>query len=584
MTSDAPGGSGPTIFRQHILLIAVLAATAIVYAVTLQFGFVYDDLGQIVTNPAVQSWRYFPDYFRANVWMQQTPVGNYYRPVFLTWLLLNHTLFGLHPAWWHLTTVLAHLGATALVFLLALRLTSDRKIAAVSALLFGLHPVHLESVAWISGVTDVLLALFLIPAFLAYLNFREREHGGRWLAVSVGLYALALLTKETGVVLPALIAAYHLLCPEEKFGKRVARAAVGVLPFVAVTAVYLVLRAAALRGLAHTMVPLPGNIGWLTIPSVLWFYISLLVAPLRLSAFYDTPYITHVSWRYFVGPLLGVAAAAALVTIAWKKWRSPVAAFAAAWMVVPLLPVLRLSWLPMGDFVHDRYLYLPSIGFCLLVAMALARLDGKLLLRRPAGQVIALGLCAAMAVGTVAQSFPWADDLLLYQHGMRVAPNNDLPRNKFAATLVQRGLYEQGIRAYRFVLANDPDYWYANYRMGFAQFMTGHYAEAEGYLQKAVNLNPMPDEYYFLGLTRMKLQKHAEAETAFRRAVRLAPNVAPYEFALGVALKLQGRNDEALESFRAVLALAPNDAAALAEVSALSKSPVASSQSPAKKQ
>src|SRR5919109_2726788 len=143
--STKPGQSLKPQLATKVLLFFVLAATFLVYAGTLQFDFVYDDLGQIVSNPAVQSWKYFPLFFRANVWMQQLPVGNYYRPVFLAWLLINHTIFGLHPALWHLTTVLAHVAVTALVFAMSLRLTRDRRIALVAALLFGLHPVHLEA-------------------------------------------------------------------------------------------------------------------------------------------------------------------------------------------------------------------------------------------------------------------------------------------------------------------------------------------------------------------------------------------------------------------------------------------------------
>src|SRR4051812_26647900 len=94
-------------------LTAVLGATFVAYVWTLHFGFVYDDLGQIVGNPLIQSWRFLPDYFRGNVWMQQSAVGNYFRPLFLTWLLLNHTFFALHPMFWHMTNVAAHLGATA---------------------------------------------------------------------------------------------------------------------------------------------------------------------------------------------------------------------------------------------------------------------------------------------------------------------------------------------------------------------------------------------------------------------------------------------------------------------------------------
>ena len=113
MTLTQPAGASVKIDNRSLLI--VLLSTAAAYLYTFQFGFVYDDLGQIVSNPLVQSWRYLPNYFRGNVWMQQSTLGNYYRPIFLTWLLVNHTIFGLHPFFWHLTTVAAHMGATALV-------------------------------------------------------------------------------------------------------------------------------------------------------------------------------------------------------------------------------------------------------------------------------------------------------------------------------------------------------------------------------------------------------------------------------------------------------------------------------------
>jgi hypothetical protein len=508
-----------------LLLGAVLAATFLVFVGTLQFEFVYDDLGQIVANPAVQSWKYFPLFFRANVWMQQLSVGNYYRPVFLAWLLINHTLFGLHPALWHLTTLLAHVGVAALVFVLSLRLTRDRRIALVTALLFGLHPVHLEAVAWISGVTEPLLALLLIPAFLSYLNWRERGRHVSRLAVGLALYALALLSKETAVVLPALVFAYEWLYSPagETWRPRSRSALLASAPFVFVTGVYLLARAQALHGVAHKTVDLGWKIALLTIPSALWSYIRLLVAPVRLSVFYDTPYVTHVSLRHVVLPLAGIAVATGLLVWWWRRERSPLIAFASAWLLLPILPLLNLTVLPMGDFIHDRYLYLPSVGFALLLAMALAKLDARHVFGRPAGQIVVLGLALLMAVGTVAQSVPWANDLLLYYHGMAVAPNNDLPRNKLAASLVQRGMYNEGIRVYDLVLADDPDYWYANYRMGYAQYMIGHYPEAERYLMRATELHGTPDEFYYLGLAQEKLDKLDGAQTALEQAVKLDP-------------------------------------------------------------
>ncbi len=566
MTATQPHGASVTISTR--LLALVLLATAAAYLWTLQFGFVYDDLGQIVSNPLIQSWRYLPNYFRGNVWMQQSPVGNYYRPLFLIWLLVNHSLFGLHPFFWHLTSILAHLGVTSVVYWLVLRLSRDQKIAAIAALIFGVHPVHVESVTWISGVPDPLLALLVIPSFLAFMNYRE-DKGGKWLAISVGLFSAALLAKETAIVLPGLVVAYVLLCADAPWAKKLGDAVKSLVPYAVVSGVYLVLRAAALRGLAHTTVEIPATISLYTLPSVVWFYIKQLFIPVHLSAFYDTPYVTHVSWKYLLAPLTGVLISIAVLAVAYWKSRSPLVGLAAAWVLLPLAPVVNLSLLPMGDFVHDRYLYLPSIGFAVLVAIALAKLDEISIAPRFAASAVVGVIVVAMIAGTVVQSRPWKDDITLYAHGMKIAPNNDLPRNKLAATFVARGLYDNGIRMYAFVLANDPDYWYANYRMGYAQYMTGHYDKAQQYLAKSVAENAVPDALYYLGLASTQLKQYDTAESALREALKREPKAPGYSFALGMTMKEQGKLQPALEMFRAELARDPTDTGARAQVEEL---------------
>ena len=341
------------------------------------------------------------------------------------------------------------------------------------------------------------------------------------------------------------------------------------MPFVMAALVYLVVRAAALHGVAHTTVEIPASISLYTMPSVIWFYVKQLLAPVRLSAFYDTPYVTHVSWKYFLSPLLGVVIAAAVVTLAWWKSRSRTVLFAAIWLLLPLMPVLNLSFLPMGDFIHDRYLYLPSIGFALLIAMALAKIDDIAIAPRFTANLVAGVIVVAMIAGTMVQSLPWKDDIPLYVRGMQVAPNNDLPRNKLAATFVARGMYDQGIRMYSFVLANDPDYWYANYRMGYAQYMTGHYDKAQQYLGKSVAVNAVPDALYYLGLASTQLKQYGTAESALREALKRDPKAPGYSFALGMAMKDQGKLQPALEWFRAELAANPNDAGTQAQISEL---------------
>jgi len=156
----------------------VLAATFLAYAAVSSFGFVYDDESQIVHDSFVQQWHFVPAYFTSHVWQWIYPHvgGNYYRPVFLLWLLLNFKVFGLHPAGWHLAVLALHLVATWQVYRLALRLTGSQPAAAIAALLFGLHPVHIEAVAWISGVTEPLAAVFILGSLLSWMRYREARH------------------------------------------------------------------------------------------------------------------------------------------------------------------------------------------------------------------------------------------------------------------------------------------------------------------------------------------------------------------------------------------------------------------------
>jgi len=212
------GGLG-WIARRGVAETLACAIAFLAYVPTLGFQFVYDDKPFIVQNPAIHAWRYLPHYFTSHAWAELYPnvSGNYYRPLFLLWFRLNHAWFGLDPKGWHLTTVLCHVAATYLVFAVVRRLAASPWIAFSAATLFALHPAHIESVAWVCGVTDPLMAIFLIGSFLAYLRFRE-EHRWSRMGLALALFALGLFAKETAVVLGPLVFLYAWLYAQERAG------------------------------------------------------------------------------------------------------------------------------------------------------------------------------------------------------------------------------------------------------------------------------------------------------------------------------------------------------------------------------
>ncbi|HWR13298.1 MAG TPA: tetratricopeptide repeat protein [Terriglobales bacterium] len=528
----------------------------------------YDDEAQIVGNQLIEHWKYVPYYFNMQVWAHINPnaVGNYYRPIFMLWMRINHALFEFHPLGWHLTTVLFHLLATFMVFRLARRLSSREDIAFIAALVFGLHPAHIEAVAWVSGVTESLFAVLLLGAFLGFLNWREGKNNAR--AWSLLLFALAIFSKETSVLMLPLIFAYCWLNPREDRPTIAARfwtSLVPTFPYVAVTMAYLGLRYVALNGLSHPLHELSLRVNLLTIPSVLWFYLKMLVVPVGLSAFYDTPYVTSPDLHHFWIPLLAVIVAATGLFFWWWKTRDRLVAFASVLLVLPLLPLLNFTFFFDGEIAHDRYLYVPSIGFALLVAIAITRLKSSRTLWMVTAAVAAVFLCL-----TIWQSLYWADNLVLYSRGVNIAPNNNLALNNLANETQRRGMLRQATALYARILDRNPSFYWANYNLAYALFQEEKYSEAAHFFRRAASLDASDaGTFYYLGQCEMHLGRLDFAEAAFRRAIATDSRLLGPRYMLGLVLKQQGRTREALDYFRAELTKNPNDANARKEADAI---------------
>lgn len=608
MASSAPTPAASFAFKPNqkavhphqVALALALALTFIAYSGALGFPFVYDDHVQIVQNPYVHSWRFVARYFTEHVWGGTSPelLGNYYRPFFLLWLRINHMTFGLAPWGWHLSSVLAHCGVTLLVYVLAARTLGERWVSVLAALIFGLHPVHSEAVAWVSGATEPLMGGLLIGSFLCYL--KKRDGGNRansWLAASLLLFSFALLSKEAALVLPLLIFAYEWtgMADHEERASRpgtyapLRNALWRTAPYMALVPLYLGARAAALKGLGHTVTPLPFRTVVLTWPSVMWFYLKLLIWPVGLSPYYNIPYVIHPDLvKVFLrgtGIIGFVILLAAWTSRAGQRAvlqpRTPKAlAFASAWLIIPILPLLNLSVFPEGDIAHDRYLYLPSVGFAMLAAKALGSIrfgSAKPLGAPTLPMMVGVGLAAWFSLGTAFQSLIWADDLVLYTRALKSAPENNFVRTDLANVMAGRGLFGPAVTLYRQTLDRDPDFWPANYNLGWTYYRVGKFSEAETFFRRAIALKPnRPDPYLYLGLAEMENGRLEDAATAIRQAIRIRPEAQGYHFYLGLALKQQGDLHGALEAFENELEVNPERQAAkeqAAEVSARLRAP-----------
>ena len=550
----------------------VCAIAFLAYVPTLGFQFVYDDKPQIIENPAIHAWRYLPHYFTTHAWAELYPnvAGNYYRPLFLLWFRFNHALFGLSPQGWHFTSVICHVVATYMVFLLVRRLAANRWIAFSAATLFALHPVHMESVAWVSGVTDPLMAIALVGSFLAYLRSREEN---RWMALAVALFALGLLEKETIVILGPLIFVYAwLYAGERNWTSRFALALKQSWPFFALIVLYLALRAHVLHGLSHTVTPITWKTMALTEPSVLWLYFRHILFPFGLSGLYGLPYVQDPASAGFLVPA-GLLLTT-MVALAWAISRlkdTRLAVFACCWIALPILPVLFLRAYAEGDIAHDRYLYVPSIGFVLLVPLFIAEIALRLPASRRNLQWAALAIVASIyAFGTVTQQDYWASDLMLYGRAYKIAPHDNLICNDLGTALMDAGNSADAIVLYSQVLSRQPGFWLSNYNLGYTYYKIGRFKDAETFLKRAIAINSTDsDEFLYLGLSVWRQGRTDEAAQDVQRAIQIRPSAPGYHFAAAMLHRDQNDVPAAESELKLELGYHPESTTARRQLDAL---------------
>jgi tetratricopeptide (TPR) repeat protein len=577
--AEAPSISRPQ--KRWLAPALISFVVCLVYLGTVGFQFVYDDPFQIVDNSWL-SWHYIPQYFTRHVWAFAGISGVYWRPLFLLWLLLQHALFGASPAGFHAFTVLLHASATVLVYVLALHLTRDRATAIIAALIFGVHPALIESVAWVSGCTDPLLACCLIAAFLAFLNWRE-HHSGAWLLASLGAYALALMSKEPAVMLLPLVFVFAFLATTGVDWILRARSAVmAVLPYLPLTLVYCLIHHVIDARMDRSGNPATPLKMALTAPSLLLFYLRLLVFPWPISPEYEMKLVPRFSATAVLLP--SIALIAIFVAIyAWTRYlaragddhTARVVRFASLWMLLPIAPVLYIAALAARDFAHARYLYLSCIGFALLLACAIRRVPGPEhgVLNVPLAQAaIATVIVAALAVGNVMQQGHWASNLLLFYRGTRIAPHNPIALTGLGIELGKRRQYDKALALLHDAM--DQDAWdqHTNFSLGYTYYLMGRYIEAEPYLERGVQIRPEDvhaDQFAYVAMTELKLGKLPKAEWAIRQSVQRQPHSEKYHYALGLILEQQGKAADAARAFEATLAINPGNADARARMDRL---------------
>jgi tetratricopeptide (TPR) repeat protein len=561
-------GAGLAFGERHIVFL-LAAVSALVYANSLGGQFVVDDPKQIVNNPFIHSWGNLLRAFTTDVWAFQRAgsiAGEvpppYYRPLFTAYTTVGYQLFGLWPQGWHLLSVAVHVAATILVYKLVKRVGGSVVVGTAAALLFAVHPAHVESVAWASGVPDPLAALFYVPALIWFVRYR-REGGGKFLALSVGAYALALLCKETALVLPLVVEAWDVAREgDASLSQRMKRAALASLPYLGVAGLYLMARVAVLGAVGWTHPVMTGvsrSTLLLTAPSVLAAYARHLVAPFYLSFQYGTPLVREASDANFLLPALLLAA---LGLALWYFQRRLTAehVLALALIVAPLLPVLNLKALHPDYLVQDRYLYLPSIGLCWLAALAFARLA-----RHNTRAAWSLGAVVLFAFGasTVLQNRVWAGPAELWERAAAYAPGSWSVHYNLGLALNDERRYAEAKAELSEAARLNPEVANVHVSLALAEDALGDSQAAVEGLRRALRIDPdMIEAHNNLGAVLFRRGEYKAARAELEEALRREPANASARFNLARTLAASGEHAAAVPLYESVLAAAPDDSGA----------------------
>jgi len=554
----------PRASQDPIAFLILILLAALPYLNSLANSFVYDDRPQILENPYVHSFRYLGRIFGSTVWSFEGAQGvsNYYRPLMTVAYLVCYRTFGRLPYGFHLLNVILHIAIVLLLIAVTERLFKDRLLSLIAAGLFALHPIHTESVAWIAGITYLELSLFFLMTFLLYLRLADSAPGTAraWPAYILMLiaYLLGLLSKEQALVFPALALVYeHFYRPGREttsFRLKWRR----YLPLCLTVAAYLVFRRLALGSFAPSVSrpTLPWSSVFLNAIALIGSYLGKLVWPVHLTAFYVFHEVHSLRDPRFLAGLVGLILCAGLFVWLWSH-AHPVS-FAFIWMGATLAPVLNARWMPAQVFA-ERYLYLPSIGFCWLVAWAATMLwrkaarpspsAGGLLLQRAVALSLAVLACF-YAVATVRRNRDWRTDEVLYRRTLESQPDAQLIRTNLGVVYSDRGDWPAAEREWTLALGPGKPYAPTLNNLGLLRKNQKRYTEAADLFGQAIALRPKyVDPYKNLAEMYVEMGRLDDADGKFQQAVALAPLDTDARNSYGHFLLEHGRAAGAREQF-----------------------------------
>ena len=541
--------------RALVFAVVLAAVTIFAYRPAWHGGFLWDDDAYIINNElltAADGWQ--------RIWFSLDSPSQYF-PFTYSTFRLEHALWGLNTTGYHWVNLLLHVGNALLVWAVLARLKVPGSWLA--AAIFVLHPVQVESVAWITERKNVLMGFFFLLTLLAWIAFADERTRRRWIFYCLALicYVLALSAKATACTLPA---ALFLILWLQKRPITMGRL-IQIVPFI-VLGVGMGLLAVWWeryhQGTNRDVFTFLGPIERILVASrAVWFYLSKLFWPSNLTFIYPRWNISPAHVVDYIWLLAGVAAGVAIYFLRRYVGRS--VEVAAAFFVATLIPVLGFIMLFTFryTFVADHYQYLACIGPIALASAGIVTLSDRFTHYRAVVVSAALLVVASFGTLTWRQAATYSDIETLWRTTLARNPECWMAHTNIGIVFLQQGKIDDAIAHYRLALQMQPDSWDAEYNLGTALVAKGQVDDAILHCERAVGMRPTdPDAQVSLGNALFAKGRIEEAIAHYQKAITAQPDHFLARYSLGHALLEKGELEGAIQVCRSALLLHPSDA------------------------
>src|SRR5437762_3178761 len=540
-------------WRIYLFVLLLAAVTILAYRPAWNGGFLWDDDVYITKNGLLTG----PDGLR-RIWFSFDSPSQYF-PLVYTTFRVEHAFWGLNPTGYHWVNLLLHIANAMLVWSVLARLKVPG--AWLAGAIFALHPVQVESVAWITERKNVLMEFFFLLTLLAWIAFINERTKRRWLfyGLALILYLLALSAKTTACTLPAALFLILWLQNKPIRWRRIFQ----IVPFLVLG---FAMGAFAMwweryhQGTSRAVFTFLSPIERVLVASrAVWFYLSKLIWPSRLTFIYPRWDITPTHFLSYVWLLAGLTLCVAMYFLRRYVGRS--VEVAAGFFVATLSPVLGFIMLYTFryTFVADHYQYLACIGPIALSSAGLVNLADTF--KNSRTLILSAGLCvvAVLATLTWRQATMYGDIETLWRTTLARNPGCWMAHNNLGIALFEKGQLDEAIAHYRTTLQMQPNFWDADYNLGSALLGKGEVDEAILYCDKAVARQPNdPDAQVALANALLQKKRIDDSIVHYQKAVAIRPDYFLARYGLGHALLEKGQLDGAIEHFRAALLIRPD--------------------------